>query len=163
MNISVKNVDEKTFHKLKAIAVESGKTVGEALTASMELWSSKNKAILDGIDSIVEKARGDKDVIAVIIFGSYARSEKNYRDIDVSLLLRSNVREHSKKAAEYWPSDIFDVSILNELPLYVASRVLEEGKVIYVSDSNALEDFAISIVKRWSDFKPLFDALVGLD
>ena len=62
-----------------------------------------------------------------------------------------------QKKAQYSVSDLFDISILNELPLFISSRILEEGRVLYVSDPAALEDFSMKIVKEWADFKPWFE------
>ena len=40
----------------------------------------------DELNAIVGRAKKDKDILAVIVFGSYARKEA-YRDIDVCLVL----------------------------------------------------------------------------
>ena len=156
MNVSIKNVDEAAFRKLKATAAEQGKSMGAALTEAILVWTDKSAEILNGIDNIVKKARRDGEVIAVILFGSYARQEKDFRDVDIALLLKEPIKDGIKKASEYWISDMFDVSILNGLPLNVASRVLEEGKVLYVSDMESLQRFSSKIVRDWSDFKPLY-------
>jgi predicted nucleotidyltransferase len=156
MNISIKNVDEAAFRKFKATAAELGESVGVALSEAISAWTDKNREILNGIDVITKKAKQDAEITAVILFGSYARQEKEFRDVDIALLLKEPVKDGIKKAAEYWISDIFDVSILNNLPLNVASRVLEEGKVLYVSDIESLERFSIKTARSWADFKPLY-------
>lgn len=161
MNVSVKNVDEATFRKLKAVAAELGKPVGRALTEAADAWIDKNRKILAGIEEIVAKAKEDKDMVAVMLFGSYARNEQNFRDVDVALLLREDGGDYIKKATEYWVSDIFDVSILNRLPLQVASRVLEEGRLLYVADQTELENFSLKIIRTWSDFRPLYNNMVS--
>jgi predicted nucleotidyltransferase len=163
MNISIKNVDEKVFRKFKAVAIEGNKTVGEALNEAMETWTIKNKKILNGIEEIINLAKDDIDVIAVFLFGSYSRGEKNYRDVDIGLLLKDNNRDYIGKKARYWVSDIFDVAILNELPLNVLSRILEEGKILYKSDIEALEDFSYLVCKEWNDFRPFYKTLISVD
>lgn len=161
MNISVKNVDDTAFRKLKAVAAELGKPVGKALSEAAESWTDKNRAILVGMEELVRKARADNDIVAVILFGSYARGDEDFRDIDIALLLKKGKKDYIKKKAEYWISDVFDVSVLNELPLQVASRVLEEGKPLYVSDPTELENFSLKIVREWSDFKPLYSEAIS--
>lgn len=161
MNISVKNVDESAFRRLKAVAAELGKPVGSALSEAAESWVNKNRVILVGIEEIVNKAKADNDVIAVMLFGSYARGEQNFRDVDIALLLKTEGKNYIKKKTEYWVSDIFDISILNELPLQVASRVLEDGKMLYVADPVELENFSLKIVERWADFKPLYNEVIS--
>ncbi len=161
MNISVKNVNEATFRKLKAMSAELQKSMGEALTEAANEWIDKNRKILSGLENIVEKAKTDKDVVAVILFGSFARREPTFRDVDVAILLKDGKYDYVKKETDYWPSDIFDVSILNRLPLNVAAAVLEGGKILFVSDWNELEDFSIRVVKQWSDLKPLYRELIS--
>ena len=163
MNVSIKNVDETAFRKLKATAAAQGKSMGAVLTEAISAWADKSTEILNGIDDIVKKARRDSEVIAVILFGSYARQEKDFRDIDIALLLKEPIKDGTKKASEYWVSDAFDVSILNSLPLNVASRVLEEGKILYVSDMESLQKFSNDIIRNWSDFKPFYMEQIASD
>ncbi|MCL5009877.1 MAG: nucleotidyltransferase domain-containing protein [Candidatus Parvarchaeota archaeon] len=163
MNVSIKNVDETAFRKLKAVAAAQGKSMGAVLTEAISAWADKSTEILNGIDDIVKKARRDSEVIAVILFGSYARQEKDFRDIDIALLLKEPIKDSIKKASEYWMSDAFDVSILNSLPLNVASRVLEEGKILYVSNMESLQRFSSNIIRDWSDFKPFYMEQIASD
>ena len=161
MNISVKNVDETAFRKLKATAAELNRPVGAVLTDAINAWVDKNRGILAGIEEIVQKAKTDKNIVAIILFGSYAREEVNFRHIDIALLLRNDEHDYIKKAAEYWISDMFDISILNKLPVNTASRVLEEGKVLYVADPAELQRFSLKVVKEWADFKPLYSKMIS--
>jgi predicted nucleotidyltransferase len=161
MNISVKNMDETTFRKLKITAMEMQKSVGVALTEAANEWINKNKKILSGLETIIDRAKTDKDVVAVILFGSYARKEPAFRDVDIAILLRGGKYDYIKKETTYWISDVFDISILNRLPLNIAARVLEEGKLLFVSDWDELEEFSMRIVKQWSDFKPLYNEIIS--
>ncbi len=163
MNISVKSVDESSFRKMKATAAELDKSIGESLTEAINMWTSKNKEILDGLEEIIRTAKNDKEIIAVILFGSYARNEPDFRDIDVALLFKNENVDYPKKATDYYSSNIFDISILNRLPLNVASRVLEDGRPLYVSDWPALKEFSIKVIREWEDFKPLYNMLVQIN
>jgi predicted nucleotidyltransferase len=163
MNISVKNVDENSFRKMKAMAAELNKSIGESLTESINMWTNKNKEILDGLEEIIRVAKNDKEIVAVILFGSYARDESDFRDVDVALLFKNENIDYPKKAADYYSSNIFDISILNRLPLNVASRVLEDGRPIYVSDWSALKEFSIKVIRDWEEFKPLYNMLIRID
>ncbi len=133
------------------------------MTEAIKEWSENRMKIILGIEKIIEKARNDKNIIAVFLFGSYARGEKSYRDVDIALLLKNETADSMQKKAEYSVSDIFDISILNELPLFISSKVLEEGKLLYVSDHSALEEFSMKIVKGWADFKPWFEESIALE
>ena len=52
------------------------------------------------LSRLVKKAKADNDILAVSIFGSFARGEKHYRDIDICLFLRGkkeNLQMSKKK------------------------------------------------------------------
>ena len=49
--VAVRNVDEETFRKFRAVSVEERKKLGDALTAAMQEWVEK------------EKTRGKKNVL----------------------------------------------------------------------------------------------------
>ena len=97
MNISIKNVDETAFRRLKASAAEAGISIGAAVTEAIREWSEKKMKISIGIEKIIEKAKNDSDIIAVILFGSYARNESDYRDVDVALLLKNKAVDSMQK------------------------------------------------------------------
>ncbi len=113
-----------------------------------------------GIAKIIEKAKKDKDILAVSIFGSFARGEKN-RDIDVCLILKQGVKNSllmSKKKLEYLSefSDKFDIKVFQQLPLYIRHRVLKEGKLVFCVNDDQLYDLAYINAKEYEDFKPLY-------
>ncbi len=109
---------------------------------------------------LIGKAKKDKDVLAVSIFGSFARGEK-YRDVDVCLILRpqkySNL-EMSKKRLKYLSEagDKFDIQIFQQLPVYIKHRILKEGKIIFCRDEEKLYDLALLTIKEYEDFKPIY-------
>ena len=72
---------------------------------------------------IIRRAEEDKDILAVIVYGSFARGER-YNDIDVCLVLnpgKYSKLELSRKKLDYAslvPSYI-DIQIFQQLPLYI--------------------------------------------
>ena len=108
---------------------------------------------------ISEKAKHDKDVLAVMLFGSYARNEK-YSDIDVCIVLNPAKLESlflSKKRLEYltaFPN--IDIQIFQQLPLYVKMRVLRDGKTIFCRNEDLLYDLSFSTVRQFEYFKPRY-------
>ena len=99
-----------------------------------------------GLRKIIEKARKDKDVLAVIVFGSYVRKKVRPKDIDVCLMLRpkkfSNLLMSNKKI-EYLSlvSDKYDIQIFQQLPVFVRVRILKEGKFLLSKDSRTSRIF----------------------
>ena len=116
------------------------------------------------LDVLVAEAKQDKDVLAVIVFGSHARGEKA-RDTDVALVLASSLSKlaASKKRLAYvsrFPK--LDMHIFQQLPLYIRSRVLKEGKIKLCKDKDALFDIAYATVKEFEDFKPRYEMIIGV-
>ena len=100
---------------------------------------------------LIEKARKDKEIRAVILYGSYARSE-DYRDIDICLITDENA-DVVKKPLDYMKEFDFDFHTYRELPLYIKVRVLEEGKILFARDEDELYDIAIETIRDFESFK----------
>ncbi len=73
----------------------------------------------------------DESVLAVVVFGSYAR-ESEYKDIDVCIFLYprkvSMLKEQIKKYLKYM--DAFDPHFFQDLPLYVYPVIIESIKTV---------------------------------
>ncbi|MFH1432544.1 MAG: nucleotidyltransferase domain-containing protein [archaeon] len=111
------------------------------------------------LEPVIKMAKEDKEIIAVILFGSAARGEK-YRDVDVALVVDSRMSAllMSKKRLKYLSAfpDI-DVQIFNKLPIYIRKRVLEDGKVLLFNDYDKAYDIAIDTIREFDDFRPYYE------
>ncbi len=108
------------------------------------------------IQKLIKRAEADEDILAVIVYGSYARGEP-FRDIDLSLVLFPHSESKSfEKRLEYSDYEDIDVHVFNELPLYIKPRVLKDGKVILCKNEDLLYDIAIKTVKEYEDFRPRY-------
>lgn len=112
------------------------------------------------LDRVLDKARDDRDVLAVVNYGSLARGEP-HRDIDVCLVL--NPGEYSElslsnKKLEYLAesSEDVDVQVFQQLPLYIKQRILKEGRILYCRDEDLLYGLSIGFVKEFEDYKPVY-------
>ncbi len=117
------------------------------------------KTVTNESPAIVKKAKTDKDILAVILFGSYARKEP-YRDIDICLVLYPKKYDKlflSRKKLTYLTDfQKTDIQIYQQLPIYIRTRVLKEGKIIYCKNKDALYDIAIETIKDFNDFEPRY-------
>lgn len=109
-------------------------------------------------DSLVKKAKKDKNILAVIVFGSFARKE-TYSDIDVCLVLKQRMEplKMSKIKIDYmkdFPS--FDIQIFQQLPLYIRIRILKEGKILFCGNTGLLYDAAFATIREFEDFRPIY-------
>ena len=108
------------------------------------------------LDMLTRKAKKDKDILAVILFGSYARNE-SFRDIDACLVLRNDKSDAGKKKLEYlaeFPD--LDIQVFQGLPLYIRTRILKEGKIIFCKDISKLYDIAIMTIKDFTYYEPIY-------
>jgi predicted nucleotidyltransferase len=114
------------------------------------------------VDRLPAQACQDADVLAVLLYGSVARGEQTAgSDIDVCLVLmpRSTPYESailSRKRLDYLAQFDLDVQIFQALPLYIRSRVLKEGQVLFVRDEDLLYALAFRTAQAFEDFKPIY-------
>jgi predicted nucleotidyltransferase len=105
---------------------------------------------------LVSRAASDPDVLAVILFGSHARGEVlPTSDVDICLVLVPGFdpdRAFERKLTYSGAFDV-DLALLHELPLHVRSRVLREGRVLFVRDEDTLYDLAIRTARAFDDFQ----------
>lgn len=118
------------------------------------------KEIQNKINPILRKAKKDKDVLAVALFGSYAQGKKYYRDIDVCLFLNKKISnlEMSKKYLSYAGVvlDKIDLSIFQQLPLYIRMRVIKEGKIILSKNDSLLYGLVFNTIKEFEMYEKLY-------
>jgi predicted nucleotidyltransferase len=111
---------------------------------------------------VLDRARRDPDVLAVMLFGSHARGEASAAaDVDLCLVLASETLtnlEMSRTRLAYLAGGADDLVIFQQLPLPVRSRVLKEGRVLFVRDEDALYDVAIRAARAFEGFRHLHRA-----
>jgi len=98
----------------------------------------------------------DEDILAFVVYGSYARGE-SYNDIDICLFLYPNKKKLTdQKLLLYLSmfSDQFDIHIFSDLPLFIQSRVLNDGKILCNKDFNLLFDIYCKTIKEYNLFEP---------
>ncbi len=141
-------------------------SISSAVEEAIVQWLRRNDTIRKRLGALVERAKKDKDVVAVMLFGSYVRREHDYMDVDVAILLE---RKRGEKRSLLTNADLADghddrlinVSILNEMPLDVQSKVLDEAEVLYVGDKEKLYDYSIGIISKGSEFRNRIEAMLN--
>lgn len=112
------------------------------------------------INKVIEKAKNDKRIIAVALFGSSVKNKKG-RDIDICIFLNkkySNL-EISKIKLNFLKNlnNKFDIQIFQQLPVYIRIRVLKEGKILFCKDSDLLYEIAFTAIKDFGFYKKIYD------
>jgi predicted nucleotidyltransferase len=124
--------------------------------------SSIDKKKAAELDRLLAMVRQDEEVLAVIIFGSAARDEQvSSLDVDICLVMtpqpepfRPNTLSH--KRLEYMKDNSLDVRIFQQLPLYIRTRVLKEGRVLFVRDEDQVYELAFRTAQAFEDFKHIY-------
>lgn len=115
-----------------------------------------------GLEGLVAKAKKDESVLAVMLFGSQARGEgMPASDVDVCLVLPPEKETKADQEAVKWEylsfqSKRLDLHIYQQLPLYIQTRVLKEGKVLFCRDEDALYEVAYRTARAFEDFRPFY-------
>ena len=105
---------------------------------------------------VVERAARDVEVLAVILFGSRVRGDAGpASDIDVALVLTPDLSRDDavRKRGEYLSESGVDLSVFQQLPLHIRSRVLKEGVVLFTRDEDALYDLAARTARAYEHFR----------
>ena len=121
-----------------------------------------NENVEPRLRELIAQAEGDRDVLAIILFGSQARGNAGPgSDVDVCVVLEAGVSsgiEASRKRLDYLAGGDLDVKVFQQLPLYIRSRVLKEGRVLFVRDEDRLYELAFRTVRAFEDFRPYYQA-----
>lgn len=108
------------------------------------------------LQRVLARAEGDPDVLAVILFGSHARGDASPRsDVDVCLVLFPGAfgPAANRKRLDYLSGADLDLVIFQQLPLQVRSRVLKEGRVLFVRDEERLYEVAAWTARAFEGFR----------
>ncbi len=110
------------------------------------------------IGKIIKKAEKDKDILAVLLFGSSLIRQG--RDIDICLVLNSKKSnlEYSRKRIEYLRdfSD-YDIQIFSQLPVYIRARILKQNLILLCKDYSNLYNLAYETIKEMSLYARVYN------
>ncbi len=100
-----------------------------------------------------------KGVKAVYLFGSYARGRFGPLS-DIDLCVIGELSEKEKLNIYGFASDNLDISVFDDLPIYIKFRVLKEGKPLLVKDIEFLNFAKVKTLQEYLDFKPILNKYV---
>ncbi|VVB60811.1 Nucleotidyltransferase domain protein [uncultured archaeon] len=113
------------------------------------------------LPKIKNSLKTEKNVLFAYVYGSFARGEADYSDIDIAVFL-SKVPKNSadyearlKQKLERQTGKPVEVRIMNSMPLLLKSRVLKEGKTIFSRNKRARIGFETALIGQYLDFSHL--------
>lgn len=132
-------------------------SISRAAEEALEFWILREEAIEHMLEGMVSIGESEPQVLAIMLFGSYARLEI-YRDLDIAVVLnKSEERLSHLKLLSMFEAAVpdnlgVDLSIFNDLGVDIRSRIMTEGKLIYVRDMDTLYDLSIEVIREYGDF-----------
>jgi predicted nucleotidyltransferase len=107
------------------------------------------------LKKIVEELKKIKAVKCVYLFGSYATGKQlPFSDIDICVIADKMSKKEESKILSLASKKV-QISLFNELPIYIKFRVLKEGRILFNKDEEFLHKIIFSTVKEYLDFRPL--------
>lgn len=125
--------------------------LSKAIENSCLRWLIEEDEINGAITSIKEVASREKNILAIIIFGSYARKEPAFRDVDIGILLKETednqfeIEERFLNLLEGYNLK-FDVNVINKFGYDVLKKIFSEGRIVYCSDKTAMDGYLEGIL-----------------
>jgi predicted nucleotidyltransferase len=112
------------------------------------------------INDFLEYSKEDPEILAVILYGSYARGE-SFHDIDLCLFTYNSFNDIARKLDYRIGHDsILDVHFFDDLPIYIQAEVLNDGKILLNKDYDVLCDIYLKTIRNYSDFKPRLNLML---
>jgi uncharacterized protein YutE (UPF0331/DUF86 family)/predicted nucleotidyltransferase len=117
------------------------------------------------ITDLVSVLKKDTNILAVVLYGSYARKEK-FNDIDICIFLTQEAEKIKDLIKMHYLTafpEIFDIHFFSDLPIMIQSRVLQDGVILINNDYDQLFDLYIQTIKEFSYFEPQLRLYLGVD
>lgn len=116
------------------------------------------------IDQLTQEIKHDPNILAVILYGSYLKNEL-YNDIDICLISFPGKEIPLNKFLHYKGNyhSLLDIQFFDDLPIYVQSRVVEEGKILLNKDFDILFEIYEKTIRSFSDFYPHYKLYLEVD
>jgi hypothetical protein len=135
------------------------------------------KAIISSRRLLAEKIRGRKmkslkripvleqiklhpNVLAIYLFGSYAKSKANpISDIDIAVILDNPTKEIEADIGSLY-SEKIDLVLFHRLPLYIRFEVFKYGQEIFNRDEKKLLEIKRKVLGEYLDTSWLYKNIV---
>ena len=108
------------------------------------------------INNIIKKAKSDKDILAVLLFGSSI--ERQGRDIDICLVLNKKLSnlDMTKKRISYLKTN-YDIQVFQQLPLYIRSRILKQHFILLNKNEKMLYELVYKTIKELNFYDKVYN------
>ncbi|GIV17594.1 MAG: nucleotidyltransferase [Armatimonadota bacterium] len=113
-------------------------------------------ALPDVVQRIVAEIREHPKVIAIFLFGSWARGEQMpISDVDIAVLLDNPDKSDEADIGSMY-SPTVDVVLFHRLPVRIQFRVLKEGKPLFVRDEQKVKEVTFRVMRQYHEMEWLY-------
>ncbi len=132
-------------------------SISRAVETAIVQWLSRESAVKEAMEVVIDKAERDRNIIAVLLFGSYARKDSTFEDVDVALILKdtdkTDIFAYSRAIEDLGIAHkiSIDFAELNRMPIAMQSDILDEASVLYMRNKDELYDYCLKIMKESGD------------
>ncbi|MBO8183774.1 MAG: nucleotidyltransferase domain-containing protein [Archaeoglobus sp.] len=103
------------------------------------------------IVKIIESIKNHPDVIAIYLFGSYAKGEQTpMSDVDIAVILGNLNPENEAEVGSLISPEI-DVVLFHRLPLHIKFEIFRYGKELFVRDEGKLVEIKLEVMREYLD------------
>ena len=112
------------------------------------------------MDQIKKEFSFLKDVLGVLVYGSYATKETTPRsDIDICIVIGKpvTIKQMTAVLRKIWRNvnttkRKYDIKLFEELPLHIKIQIIEKGKVV-IGNKPAIHEYFRQFRKIWNSQK----------
>lgn len=111
------------------------------------------------LNALLEKIKEFPEVLAIILFGSYAKEKaKEMSDIDIAVVVR-NPDKHIEGELGSFYSPNFDVVLFHRLPLHIQFEVLKHGKVVFCRNEKGLLEIKRGVLSEYIEMSEMYERI----
>lgn len=111
------------------------------------------------ISNLIEIIEEIPQVIAIIIFGSYAKgNHKSISDIDIAVILENPSIELEAEVGSLYSSKI-DLVLFHKLPLYIKYEVFKYGEKLFCKDYNKLLEIEREVLRKYLEMSSMYERI----
>ncbi len=151
-------ISNKTDNELRKAAMRRfgyGRgSISRAVEEAITQWLKKEATVEAAIEKLIEYAKKDKNVVAILLFGSYARKEPNFNDVDIGFLVdNANTFDILRyiNTLEDESTDVVQITVINGFPEWIQEHIIDEGIILHVNDRDKLYDYTTRLIRDSSD------------
>jgi len=109
-----------------------------------------------GLNALIEKIKEFPKVLAIILFGSYAKdAAKEISDIDIAVVVR-NPDKHIEGEIGSMYSQKYDVVLFHRLPLHIQFEVFKYGKEVFCRDEKELLEVKRGVLREYIEMSDMY-------